>query len=80
MARLRANSKIAKKRPAAKKKTASKRTAAPARVLGTSSQIAQRLVPVGPKDPAGKLFRHYWIPIEVSADLEKKPKEVRILG
>jgi len=80
MARLRANSKIAKKRPAAKKKTASKRTAAPARVLGTSSQIAQRLVPVGPKDPAGKLFRHYWIPIEVSADLENKPKEVRILG
>jgi phenylpropionate dioxygenase-like ring-hydroxylating dioxygenase large terminal subunit len=80
MARLRANSKIAKKRPAAKKKTAPKRAAAPARVLGTSSQIAQRLVPVGPKDPAGKLFRHYWIPIEVSADLEKKPKEVRILG
>jgi phenylpropionate dioxygenase-like ring-hydroxylating dioxygenase large terminal subunit len=51
-----------------------------ARPLGTASQIAQKLVGVGPDEPAGKLFRRYWIPIEVAADLADKPKEIRILG
>lgn len=59
-------------------KAKAKPKAAP-RILGTASQIAQKLVGVGPKDPAGKLFRRYWLPIEVAADLTK-PKEVRILG
>ena len=63
-------------KPRAKTKT--KPAAAP-RVLGTASQIAQKLVGVGPTDPAGRLFRHYWLPIEVAADLTK-PKDVRILG
>jgi len=76
MARLRAQSKVSKQRRTVKKKA----KAQSSRVLGTSSQIAQKLVGVGPKDPAGKLFRHYWIPIEVAADLGEKPKEVRILG
>jgi phenylpropionate dioxygenase-like ring-hydroxylating dioxygenase large terminal subunit len=84
MARLRAQTKASKQRRTvkAKSKTRAKprAKASPARILGTSSQIAQKLVPVGPKDPAGKLFRHYWIPIEVAADLGDKPKEVRILG
>ncbi len=64
---------------------ATKRNAQPlearsGRALGTASQIAQRLVAIGPHDPAGRLFRHYWLPIEVAADLGDKPKEVRILG
>jgi len=54
--------------------------AAPARSMAMASRIAQQLIGVGPKDPAGKLFRCYWLPIEVSADLGDKPKEVRILG
>src|SRR5215469_986697 len=49
-------------------------------VLGAASAIAQKLVHVGPKDPAGRIFRRYWIPIEVAGDLGQKPKAVRILG
>jgi phenylpropionate dioxygenase-like ring-hydroxylating dioxygenase large terminal subunit len=49
-------------------------------VLGAASAIAQKLVPVGPKDPAGRIFRRYWIPVEVAGDLGDKPKEIRILG
>ncbi len=64
----------------APKKPARRAAAAPERVLGTASRIAQELVGVGPNDPAGRIFRHYWLPIEVSADLGDKPKEVRILG
>ena len=48
--------------------------------LGAASAIAQKLVPVGSKDPAGRIFRRYWIPIEVAGDLGTKPKEIRILG
>ena len=53
---------------------------AAASALGTASAIAQKLIPVGPKDPAGRIFRRYWIPIEVAGDLGQKPKEIRILG
>jgi phenylpropionate dioxygenase-like ring-hydroxylating dioxygenase large terminal subunit len=55
-----------------------KRSAKPA--LGAASAIAQKLVGVGAKDPAGRIFRRYWLPIEVAADLGPKPKEVRVLG
>jgi len=48
--------------------------------LGAASAIAQKLVHVGPQDPAGRIFRRYWIPIEVAGDLGNKPKELRILG
>ncbi len=69
---------ITKARP--RKAAAPARKPAAARVLGTASRIAQDLVGVGTKDPAGRIFRHYWLPIEVSADLGEKPKEVRFLG
>ena len=55
-----------------------KSVAAP--VLGAASAIAQKLVHVGPKDPAGRIFRRYWIPVEVAGDLGQKPKPIRILG
>jgi phenylpropionate dioxygenase-like ring-hydroxylating dioxygenase large terminal subunit len=57
---------------------ARRKSAAPA--LGAASAIAQKLVPVGPRDPAGRIFRRYWIPVEVAGDLGAKPKPVRILG
>lgn len=57
-----------------------KASVAPGRGLATASQIAQKLVGIGPADPAGKLFRCYWLPIEVAADLDDKPKEVSVLG
>ncbi|HEX4194175.1 MAG TPA: Rieske 2Fe-2S domain-containing protein [Stellaceae bacterium] len=69
---------VAAKGVAAKAK-ASKR-AATAPTLGAASALAQKLVPVGPKDPAGRIFRRYWIPIEIAGDLSDKPKEIRILG
>src|SRR5262249_61327598 len=53
---------------------------ATAPVLGAASAIAQKLVHVGPKDPAGRIFRRYWIPVEVAGDLGQKPKPIRILG
>ena len=63
------------------RKVAAKRAKPAAKVaLGAASAIAQKLVPVGPKDPAGRIFRRYWIPIEVAGDLGPKPKEIRILG
>lgn len=52
----------------------SKSAAAP--TLGAASAIAQKLVRVGPKDPAGRIFRRYWIPIEVAGDLGATPKSV----
>ena len=55
------------------------KSAAPA-TLGAASAIAQKLVHVGPNDPAGRIFRRYWIPVEVAGDLGQKPKEIRILG
>lgn len=64
--------------PKAKQRARAKTSAAP--LLGAAAAIAQKLVPVGPKDPAGRIFRHYWIPIEVAGDLGAKPKEIRILG
>ena len=67
--------KTAKAKPSARAK---KNATAP--LLGAASAIAQKLVHVGPKDPAGRIFRRYWIPIEVAADLGTKPKEIRILG
>jgi phthalate 4,5-dioxygenase len=67
-------------RPAKGSGRTAKRPAAKARALATTSQIAQRLVPVGARDPAGRLFRSYWLPIEVAADLGEKPKDVRVLG
>ena len=48
--------------------------------LGAASAIAQKLVHVGPQDPAGRIFRRYWIPIEVAGDLGNKPKELRVFG
>lgn len=48
--------------------------------MGVASTIAQRLVPVGATDPAGRIFRRYWIPIEVAADLDTEPKDMRVLG
>ncbi len=63
------------------KKTTPKRgKSATTPTLGAASAIAQKLVPVGPKDPAGRIFRRYWIPVEVAGDLGQKPKEIRILG
>jgi nitrite reductase/ring-hydroxylating ferredoxin subunit len=63
------------------RKVAAKRAKPAAKAaLGAASAIAQKLVPVGPKDPAGRIFRRYWIPIEVAGDLGPKPKEIRILG
>jgi len=64
----------------ARKLAARPRKRSPAPALGAASAIAQKLVPVGPKDPAGRIFRRYWIPIEVAGDLGPKPKPVRILG
>src|ERR1700761_2729194 len=63
------------------RKVAAKRAKPAAKpTLGAASAIAQKLVPVGAKDPAGRIFRHYWIPIEVAGDLGTKPKAIRILG
>jgi phenylpropionate dioxygenase-like ring-hydroxylating dioxygenase large terminal subunit len=82
MARLRTDAKAAKRRAGALRRNVRRAVTkpAPARILGTSSQIAQKLVGVARGDPAGRLFRRYWLPIEISADLGEKPKEVRILG
>ncbi|HXQ53677.1 MAG TPA: aromatic ring-hydroxylating dioxygenase subunit alpha [Stellaceae bacterium] len=77
MAKQRAGAKSLKQNGSALRRSAKPK---PARTLGTASQIAQKLVGVGPADPAGKLFRRYWLPIDVAADLGDKPKEVRILG
>src|SRR5690349_5523706 len=64
----------------ARKLAARPRKRSPAPALVAASAIAQKLVPVGPKDPAGRIFRRYWIPIEVAGDLGPKPKPIRILG
>jgi hypothetical protein len=70
--------KAAKPTAKARRPARAKSGATPA--LGAASAIAQKLVGVGPKDPAGRIFRRYWIPIEVAADLGAKPKPIRILG
>lgn len=38
------------------------------------------LTRVGPGTPGGEMFRRYWHPVGLSADLGSKPKLVRILG
>jgi 5,5'-dehydrodivanillate O-demethylase oxygenase subunit len=65
---------------ATKTKASARPTNGAAPALGAASTIAQKLVPVGPKDPAGRIFRRYWIPVEVAGDLGAKPKQIRILG
>jgi 5,5'-dehydrodivanillate O-demethylase len=71
--------KVAARTPA-KAKASKRAKPAVAPTLGAASAIAQKLVPVGPKDPAGRIFRRYWLPIEVAGDLGDKPKAIRILG
>jgi 5,5'-dehydrodivanillate O-demethylase len=81
---------IARNKPTSKRAKAAARVAmSPSRrrsrsaatpALGAASAIAQKLVHVGPKDPAGRIFRRYWIPVEVAGDLGAKPKQIRILG
>jgi phenylpropionate dioxygenase-like ring-hydroxylating dioxygenase large terminal subunit len=38
------------------------------------------LVRVGPGTPMGELFRRYWLPVGMSADLGTRPVKLRILG
>ncbi|GEO87052.1 MULTISPECIES: Rieske 2Fe-2S domain-containing protein [Alphaproteobacteria] len=47
-----------------------------------SHEDNEKLVRVGPGSVMGELFRHYWLPIFGSADLEKngQPQTVKILG
>ena len=35
---------------------------------------------VGPGTPAGEYLRHYWHPFELSCELRKRPRVVRVLG
>ena len=39
-----------------------------------------RLTHVGPGTPAGELFRRYWLPVGVAADLGDLPRAVRVLA
>ncbi len=46
----------------------------------TTRDENQLLTHVGPGTPMGELFRRYWLPIGVSADLTNKPTLIRVLG
>ncbi|MGE3936210.1 MAG: Rieske 2Fe-2S domain-containing protein [Rhodospirillaceae bacterium] len=38
------------------------------------------LVEVGPGTPCGEFMRRYWHPVDISARLKERPKQIRILG
>jgi len=40
----------------------------------------EALTRVGPGTPGGEMFRRYWMPVGISADLQEKPTLVRVLG
>lgn len=45
-----------------------------------SPEENERLTRVGPGTPMGEVFRRYWLPVGVTADLKDKPTLVRVLG
>ena len=44
-----------------------------------SAEVNETLTRVGPGTPAGELFRRYWIPVGISAEVKTAPKRVRYL-
>jgi len=46
----------------------------------TTREENEILTRVGPGTPMGEVFRRYWLPVGVSADLGTKPTFVRVLG
>jgi 5,5'-dehydrodivanillate O-demethylase oxygenase subunit len=46
----------------------------------TTKAENEALCRVGPGTPGGEMFRRYWMPVGISADLQDKPTMVRILG
>ena len=40
----------------------------------------EELAKVGPGTPCGELFRRYWHPVAIAADVGELPSAVRILG
>jgi phenylpropionate dioxygenase-like ring-hydroxylating dioxygenase large terminal subunit len=40
----------------------------------------ETLTRVGAGTPGGEMFRRYWLPVGISADLKAKPTLVRVLG
>lgn len=46
----------------------------------TTRDENQTLCRVGPGTPGGEMFRRYWLPVGISADLKDKPTMVRVLG
>src|SRR3954453_17616544 len=45
-----------------------------------SNDQERELLAVGPGTPGGEYLRRYWHPIELSADVTTRPKQVRLLG
>ena len=43
-------------------------------------KIDDLLALVGPGTPCGEYFRRYWHPIALSSEINKDPKEIKILG
>jgi 5,5'-dehydrodivanillate O-demethylase oxygenase subunit len=46
----------------------------------TTKEENELLTRVGPGTPMGEVFRRYWLPVGISADLKGKPTAVRVLG